>query len=73
VDGYPGELIFLANEGVLGRAGCSSHMRERFIHGSHGYYPADKHNYAIPGTDQLEIPNAVETVPDIFLPVTRDA
>jgi predicted AlkP superfamily pyrophosphatase or phosphodiesterase len=69
-DGYFGELIFLANEGVLI---VPSHMGERPIRGMHGYHPNDKHSFAMLCTNQSEIPDDVNAIPDIFNLMTRDA
>ena len=69
-DGYFGELIFLANEGVLI---VPSHMGERPIRGMHGYHPEAKHSYAMLCTNQEDIPEDVTGITDIFRIMTRDA
>ena len=69
-DGYFGELIFLANEGVLI---VPSHMGERPIRGMHGYHPSAKQSYAMLCTNQPEIPEEIVAIPDIFRLMTRDA
>ena len=69
-DGYFGELIFLADEGVLI---VPSHMGERPIRGMHGYHPSAKHSYAMLCTNQTEIPEDIAAIPDIFRLMTRDA
>jgi hypothetical protein len=69
-DGYFGELIFLAREGVLI---VPSHMGERPIRGMHGYHPDDPHSYAMLCTNQPEIPEDIAAIPDIFRLMTRDA
>jgi hypothetical protein len=67
---YFGELIYLANEGVLI---VPSHMGERPIRGMHGYHPEAKHSYAMLCTNQAEIPPDVAGITDIFRLMTRDA
>ena len=69
-DGYFGELIFLANEGVLI---VPSHMGERPIRGMHGYHPDAPHSHAVLCTNQLEIPDETLAIPDVFHLMTRDA
>jgi hypothetical protein len=69
-DGYFGELIFLADEGVLI---VPSHMGERPIRGMHGYHPSAKQSYAMLCTNQTEIPEETVAIPDIFRLMTRDA
>ena len=69
-DGYFGELIFLADEGVLI---VPSHMGERPIRGMHGYHPSAKQSYAMLCTNQPEIPEEIVAIPDIFRLMTRDA
>ncbi len=69
-DRYFGELIFLANEGVLI---VPSHMGERPIRGMHGYHPADKHSYAALLTNQPDVPKDIVAIPDMFRLMTRDA
>jgi len=65
-----GELIFLVNEGVLI---VPSHMGERPIRAMHGYHPHEKHSYAALCTNQPDIPEEIEAIPDIFRLMTRDA
>src|SRR6185312_3776746 len=60
-DGYFGELIFLASEGVLI---VPSHMGERPIRGMHGYHPRAPHSYAMLCTNQPEIPEDVVGITD---------
>jgi hypothetical protein len=69
-DGYFGELIFLVKEGVLI---VPSHMGERPIRGMHGYHPDDKHSFAMICTNQPEIPAEIESIPDVYRLMTRDA
>lgn len=69
-DGYFGELIFLADEGVLI---VPSHMGERPIRGMHGYHPEAKHSYAMLCTNQQHIPENVTGITDIFRLMSRDA
>jgi hypothetical protein len=69
-DHYFGELIFLANEGVLI---VPSHMGERPIRGMHGYHPKAKHSYAMLCSNQPNIPADVAGITDIFRLMTRDA
>jgi predicted AlkP superfamily pyrophosphatase or phosphodiesterase len=69
-DGYFGELIFLVKEGVLI---IPSHMGERPIRGMHGYHPSDPQSYAMLCTNQSEIPEEIEAIPDIYKLMTRDA
>lgn len=69
-DGYFGELIFLVREGVLI---VPSHMGERPIRGMHGYHPADPQSYAMLCTNQAEIPDDIQAIPDLFHLMTRDA
>lgn len=69
-DGYFGELIFLADEGVLI---VPSHMGERPIRGMHGYHPRAKHSYAMLCTNQADIPEDIVGITDIFRLMTRDA
>ena len=61
-DRYFGELIFLAQEGVLI---VPSHMGERPIRAMHGYHPSDPHSYAALLTNQPEIPEQVTAIPHI--------
>ena len=69
-DSYFGELIFLVNEGVLI---VPSHMGERPIRAMHGYHPVEKHSFAALFTNQSELPEAIEAIPDIFRLMTREA
>jgi hypothetical protein len=69
-DGYFGQLIFLADEGVLI---VPSHMGERPIRGMHGYHPSAKQSHAMLCTNQAEIPEETVAIPDIFRLMTRDA
>ena len=69
-DGYFGQLIFLADEGVLI---VPSHMGERPIRGMHGYHPTAKQSYAMLCSNQAEIPADITSIPDIFRLMTRDA
>jgi hypothetical protein len=69
-DGYFGELIFLADEGVLI---VPSHMGERPIRGMHGYHPRAKHSYAMLCTNQPDIPEDIVGITDTFRLMTRDA
>jgi hypothetical protein len=69
-DGYFGELIFLADEGVLI---VPSHMGERPIRGMHGYHPSEKHSYAMLCANQAEIPEDIVGITDIYRLMTRDA
>ena len=69
-DRYFGELIFLVQEGVLI---IPSHMGERPIRGMHGYHPADPQSYAMLCTNQPQIPDEVNAIPDIYKLMTRDA
>lgn len=69
-DGYFGELIFLADEGVLI---APSHMSERPIRGMHGYHPQAKQSYAMLCTNQADIPEDITGITDIFRLMVRDA
>jgi len=69
-DQYFGELMFMANEGVLI---VPSHMGERPIRGMHGYHPREKHSYALLCTNQREIPSDITGIQDIFRLMVRDA
>lgn len=69
-DRYFGELIFLVKEGVLI---VPSDMGERPIHAMHGYHPSDKHSFAALCSNQPNIPEHVQAIPDIFRLMTRDA
>jgi len=65
-----GELIFLVKEGVLI---VPSHMGERPIRAMHGYHPGDQHSYAVLCTNQTDIPEDIQAIPDMFRLMTRDA
>lgn len=69
-DGYFGELIFLADEGVLI---TPSHMGERPIRGMHGYHPEAKQSYAMLCTNQADVPEDIAGITDIFRLMVRDA
>jgi len=69
-DGYFGHLIFLVKEGVLI---VPSHMGERPIRAMHGYHPNDPQSYAALLTNQKEIPSEIQSIPDIYRLMTRDA
>jgi predicted AlkP superfamily pyrophosphatase or phosphodiesterase len=69
-DRYFGELIFLAQEGVLI---VPSHMGARPIRGMHGYHPKDIHSYAALCSNQDSIPDEITAIPDVFKLMTRDA
>jgi len=69
-DGYFGELIFLADEGVLI---VPSHMGERPIRGMHGYHPQAAQSYAMLCSNQTDIPEDVAGITDIYRLMTRDA
>ena len=69
-DHYFGELIFLVKEGVLI---VPSHMGERPIRGMHGYHPDEKHSYALLCTNQKDIPQDVNAIPDIYKLMKREA
>jgi predicted AlkP superfamily pyrophosphatase or phosphodiesterase len=69
-DRYFGELIFLVREGVLI---VPSHMGARPIRAMHGYHPSEKHSYALLCTNQAEIPDEIEAIPDVFRLMVRDA
>jgi predicted AlkP superfamily pyrophosphatase or phosphodiesterase len=69
-DRYFGELIFLVKEGVLI---VPSDMGERPIRAMHGYHPCEPQSYAVLCTNQAEIPETVQAIPDIHQLMTRDA
>jgi hypothetical protein len=69
-DRYFGELIFLVKEGVLI---VPSDMGARPIHAMHGYHPTDIHSYASLCTNQENIPDDINAIPDLFRLMTRDA
>jgi len=62
-DQYFGELIFLAEEGVLI---VPSHMGERPIRGMHGYHPDDVQSYASLLTNQPSIDEEIQSIPHIY-------
>jgi hypothetical protein len=39
----------------------------------HGYHPTDKHSYAVLCTNQPAIPSDINSIPDVFRLMTRDA
>jgi predicted AlkP superfamily pyrophosphatase or phosphodiesterase len=65
-----GELIFLVDEGVLI---VPSDMGQRPIRAMHGYHPQDPHSYAALCTNQLELPEEIQAIPDVYRLMTRDA
>jgi hypothetical protein len=65
-----GELIFLVKEGVLI---VPSHMGERPLRAMHGYHPAEKQSYAALLTNQLDVPEDVRAIPDLFRIMKREA
>jgi hypothetical protein len=69
-DRYFGEVIFLAQEGVLI---VPSHMGAKPIRGMHGYHPADRHSYAALCTNQEIIPDQITTIRDVYRLMARDA
>src|SRR5438105_2042595 len=69
-DRYFGQLMFLVREGVLI---VHSHIGERPIRAMHGYHPSEKHSYAALLTNQVNIPEDVRGITDIFRLMTRDA
>lgn len=69
-DGYFGQLIFLAKEGVLI---VPSHMGERPIRGMHGYHPTDSQSYAVLMTNHTDVPAQITAIPHIYQLMTRDA
>jgi len=69
-DRYFGELIYVVREGVLI---VPSHMGERPIFGMHGYHPHDPQSYAMFCTNQTEIPDEIEAIPDVYRLMKRDA
>jgi hypothetical protein len=69
-DHYFGELIFLAQEGVLI---VPSHMGAKPIRGMHGYHPTDANSYAALCSNQENLPDDVTSIPDVFRLMTRDA
>lgn len=69
-DGQFGELIFLVREGVLI---VPSHMGERPIRAMHGYHPSDPQSYAVLCTNQADLPDDINAIPDVFKLMTHDA
>jgi hypothetical protein len=69
-DNYFGELIFLADEGVLI---VPSHMGERPIRGMHGYHPQAPQSYAMLCTNQVDVPEDIGGITDVYRLMTRDA
>lgn len=69
-DAYFGELIFLVKEGILI---VPSHMGERPIRAMHGYHPSEKQSYAALLTNQPEIPEHIQAIPDIYRLMRADA
>jgi hypothetical protein len=68
-DGRFGELIFLADEGVLI---VPSHMGERPIRAMHGYHPGAPQSYAALFTNQ-STPDSVRAIPHIYNLMTQEA
>ncbi len=68
-DRYFGELIYLVKEGVLI---VPSHMGERPIRGMHGYHPDEKHSYALLCTNQKDIPDDIQAIPEIYKLMVRE-
>jgi len=58
-----GELIWLAQEGVLI---VPSHMGERPIRAMHGYHPTDPQSYATLFSSHDEVPDEVTHIPHIY-------
>jgi predicted AlkP superfamily pyrophosphatase or phosphodiesterase len=69
-DRHFGELIFLVKEGVLI---VPSHMGERPIRAMHGYHPSEKHSYATLFTNEKEITDDIQAIPDIYKLMTAEA
>jgi hypothetical protein len=69
-DRHFGELIYLVKEGVLI---VPSHMGERPIRAMHGYHPQDPQSYAVLCSNQPEIPEDIEAIPDVYRLMARDA
>lgn len=57
-----GELVFLADEGVLI---VPSHMGERPIRAMHGYHPDAPHSFAALLTNQPEISDSITAIPHL--------
>lgn len=64
-----GELIFLAQEGVLI---VPSHMGERPIRAMHGYHPTDPQSYAALFSNQA-VPEPIQAIPQIYDLMAREA
>ena len=60
----------LVKEGVLI---VPSHMGERPIRAMHGYHPSEKQSYAALLTNQPEIPEHIQAIPDIYRLMRADA
>jgi len=69
-DRYFGELIFLADEGVLI---VPSHMGERAIRAMHGYHPDAPHSYAALLSNQDSIPEDIVAIQDVFKLMVHDS
>jgi hypothetical protein len=69
-DRYFGELIFLMEEGTLI---VPSHMGERPIRAMHGYHPDAPHSYAALMTNQTNVPEGINAIPDMYKLMVRDA
>ncbi len=69
-DRYFGELIFLADEGVLI---VPSHMGERPIRAMHGYHPDAPHSYAALMANRPSIPADITAIPDVFKLMVSEA
>ena len=62
-DRHFGELIFLADEGVLI---VPSHMGERPIRAMHGYHPDAPHSYASLLTNYSDVPAHITAIPHVY-------
>src|SRR3954462_7630434 len=69
-DRYFGEMIFLLREGTLI---VPSDMGKSRLRGMHGYHPSEKHSYAMISTNQAELPEQIQAIPDIYKLMVRDA
>jgi predicted AlkP superfamily pyrophosphatase or phosphodiesterase len=69
-DRYFGELIFLADEGVLI---VPSHMGERPIRAMHGYHPDAPHSYASLLTNYSDVPANITAIPHVYELMTTQA
>ena len=69
-DRYFGELIFLADEGVLI---VPSHMGERPIRAMHGYHPDAPHSYASLLTNYADVPAHITAIPHVYELMTTQA